>query len=124
MGTVLSIKLLGHVGARPFPGGRMEDESMRRPTSKSLSVSSCLLVLRVNRPERGWVFFTTEHTERVENGGKKRREGGVSSVCCEAVSVCSVVKTEAGEWEGFTTDITDTGVARYGLAQMGGWQSV
>ena len=57
----------------------MEDESVRRSTSKSLSVSSRLRALRVNQPEAGRGggrrSFTTEHTDPpsgVTKRGQKR----------------------------------------------------
>ena len=53
--------LFGRAGTRPSPSGRMEVESVRKPTSKPLSVSSCLCVLRVNRPE---ATSQSAHTEK------------------------------------------------------------
>ena len=60
----IQLGVFGRTEARPSRSGRMEDETVRKPTSKPLSVSSRLRALRVNRPEaKQGEGFTTERTE-------------------------------------------------------------
>ena len=58
---------VGDIGRRAFVADEVADEAARKPASKPFSVSPCLPVLRVNRPEAREEREAFHHVEQEYN---------------------------------------------------------
>ena len=63
----LGCQEVGDIGRRAFVADEVADEAARKPASKPFSVSPCLPVLRVNRPEAREEREVFHHVEQEYN---------------------------------------------------------